>query len=104
MTALVLHDAVATIVRELRAAWATGRRVALSLDGFGGRIEGHVERVAASDASVVVAGETLPLERVLALHRPSRLGDSTAAAGERFDARGRAPRAPQHETLWNGRP
>lgn len=66
---------------ELRAAWATGRRVAVSVDGHG-RVEGHVSHVAATDAFAVVRGTLVPLGLVLAVHHPSRLGDSTARAGQ----------------------
>lgn len=77
-TALVLPDAAKAW--ELRAAWATGKRVALSLDESCDRqrVEGHVTRVAGSGAFVVVRGLHIPVERVLAVHSPSRLGDSTA--------------------------
>jgi hypothetical protein len=70
---------------ELRAAWATGRRVAVSLERADmDRVEGHVFSVAATDATVTIAGVVVPLDRVLAVHRPSRLGDSTVAEGERW--------------------
>ena len=67
------------IAFELRAAWATGRRVALSLDACDlDRVEGCVDRVAATNATVTVAGRLVPMDRILAVHHPSRLGDSTA--------------------------
>jgi hypothetical protein len=64
---------------ELRAAWASGKRVALSIDRDGTveRLEGHVRRVAPSGAFVVVGARHVPLDLVLAIHNPSRLGDST---------------------------
>jgi hypothetical protein len=91
---------ISAITWELRGAWATGRRVALSLERADlARMEGVVSRVAATGAFVVVCGKHVPVERVLAVHHPSRLGDSThcgtagwAGAGHRWH--------PQDETLW----
>jgi len=66
-----------SIAWELRAAWAVGRRVACSLDRCDiPRIEGIVQSVSSTDAFVIVAGMHVPLDRVLAVHHPSRLGDS----------------------------
>ncbi len=85
------------IAYELRAAWASGRRVSVSLERADlARVEGHVFAVSATDATVTVAGLLIPLDRVLAVHLPSRLGDSTAGADERW--RGRARR----ERQWPG--
>lgn len=85
---------VSSIAWELRAAWATGRRVSLSLERADlERIEGHVSRVAATDALVTVAGRAVPLDRVLAVHLPSRLGDSTVR-GQRFHGAGRTVERP----------
>lgn len=97
MTAALVRP-VSAVAWELRSAWATGRRVALSLEPrAGGRLEGHVVRVSATDAYVVVRGLHVPLCDVLAVHLPSRLGDSTARGGEFH----RAPRErPQEEELW----
>lgn len=96
---MALIRPLGAIAWELRGAWATGRRVSLSLEQrAGGRLEGHVHRVAATGAFVVVSGVHVPLDDVLAVHHPSRLGDSTAAA-ERW--RGRARRVvPQREELF----
>jgi hypothetical protein len=80
---------------ELRGAWATGARVALSLDHRcrWRRVEGHVRAVSATGASVTVNGWRVPLEAVLAVHKPSRLGDSTARAGGWFGRRYEPPQA-----------
>jgi|SRR5215212_6689529 len=101
--AVVLYRAAQRMAAELRTAWASGRRVALSIEG-GERVEGHVERIAATAAWVRVAGLHVPLDRVLALHRPSRLGDSTVRRRQRFDHAGRAQLAPQDARLWDGAP
>jgi hypothetical protein len=64
---------------ELRMAWGSGRRVALSLERADmRRLEGHVQAVAATGAFVRVTGRVVPMDRVLAVHWPSLLGDSTA--------------------------
>jgi len=64
---------------ELRTAWASGRRVALSLERCDvDRLEGRVDRVAATNAHCTVRGLLGPMDRILAVHHPSRLGDSTA--------------------------
>lgn len=89
---LALVRPVSAIAWDLRAAWATGRRVSVSLERADmERVEGHVFAVSPTDATVTIAGWLVPLDRVLAVHRPSRLGDSTVAAGEPW--RGRARRA-----------
>lgn len=90
------------MVWELRSAWATGRRVVLTLERADfDRMEGIVTRVAASGSGVVVRGRLVPMDRVLAVHYPSRLGDSThgrRAAGWAGVGRGRW--APQEDGLW----
>jgi len=85
---------------ELRSAWAVGRRVSVTLERADvDRVEGHVQRVAATNATVTIAGLLIPLDRVLAVHHPSRLGDSTVGHGGRW--RGQARRVePQSEALW----
>lgn len=67
---------------ELRAAWAGGRRVSLSLDErcHPRRLEGELQRVAATGAFVVLDGFHVPMDAILAVHNPSRLGDSTIDA------------------------
>lgn len=86
---------------ELRACWATGRRVALSLSADVSRVEGHVTRVSATDASVHVGDVLVPADRILAVHRPSRLGDSTAGHVDEWAGRPRAPRrAIGQSELW----
>ena len=85
---------VAAVAWELRGAWATGRRVALTIDADVTRVEGIVGEVAATDAYCKVDGVHVPLGRVMAVHRPSRLGDSTADAGEWS---GPVPEAAQHD-------
>lgn len=67
-----------SIFWELRGAWATGRRVSLTLERGDERIEGQVHRVAATDAFVEVAGKHVPGDTILAVHSPSLLGDSDA--------------------------
>lgn len=66
---------------ELRGCWATGRRVTLLLDADVRRAEGHVTKVAATDAFVCLGDLLVPAERILAVHLPSRLGDSTYVEG-----------------------
>lgn len=86
---------------ELRTAWASGRRVALSLERCCvDRVEGHVQRIAATGAFVTIASVQYPLERVLAVHSPSRLGDTDYEedSGKRWHRRGRR-REPQRERL-----
>jgi hypothetical protein len=80
---------LASIVWELRAAWAVGRRVALTIDGDRARddetrAEGFVTTVAATGAYCKVSGLLVPLDRVLAVHHPSRLGDTDYLEGERW--------------------
>lgn len=96
MTALV--RSVRSVAWECRTAWAAGWRVALSLDErcTPRRVEGHVRAVSPTDASVDVAGLSIPLDAVLAVHRPSRLGDSTWRGGA-WAARRYEP--PQREEL-----
>jgi hypothetical protein len=82
---------LSAVAWELRTAWATGRRVALSLERCDvDRLEGTVQRVAATGATVKVAGLVVPLDRVLAVHWPSRLGDSTQRGESADPARPRA--------------
>lgn len=87
---------LSSTVWELRGAWALGRRISVSIDTADeSRLEGLVRSVAPTGAYVVVNGRHVPLERVLAVHRPSRLGDSTAGVGDRFD--GRVPKHARHD-------
>lgn len=96
---MTLVRPVSAVAWELRSAWATGRRVALSLERSDmARLEGHVSRVAATDASAIVAGRMVPLDRVLAVHLPSRLGDSTVRGGG-FHRAGRDLERPGQMTL-----
>jgi hypothetical protein len=87
---------------DLRSAWATGLRVSVSTDLFDHeRIEGTVSAVAATDAHARIAGLQIPLDRVLAVHRPSRLGDSSFdPKQERWRGRTRTYE-PQKERLWS---
>jgi hypothetical protein len=64
---------------ELRGAWAARKRVSLSLDErcTPRRLEGKVQRVATTGAFAVVEGFHVPMDAILAVHNPSRLGDST---------------------------
>lgn len=70
---------------ELRSAWATGRRVALSIDGDETRAEGFVTTVAATGAYCKVGGLHVPLERVLAVHRPVPFGGYQLPGGRGVD-------------------
>ena len=100
MMGTALIRPIRSVFWELRTAWATGRRVSLSLDPRCDRhrIEGHVKRVSATDAFVYVGNEHIPGELILAVHNPSRLGDSTVGDRERWH--GRALRwQPQVEEL-----
>lgn len=66
---------------DLRAAWGTGRRVSLTIDSDDcRRLEGYVMAVASSGAYVAIARRHVPVERIVAVHLPSRLGDSTSRA------------------------
>ena len=67
---------VRSIAWDLRASWASGRRVSLTIEADERRVEGFVTQVAATAAYARVAGLHVPLDRVLAVHYPSRLGDS----------------------------
>src|SRR3954452_24896915 len=89
---------LSAIFWDLRGAWATGRRVALSLDADVSRAEGHVVRVSATDASVYIGDLLIPADRILAVHLPSRLGDSTVSPGEQWGGTARRPRAPAGQT------
>lgn len=81
MTGAALVRPLSAIFWDLRGAWATGRRVALTLDADVPRAEGHVTKVSASDAHVFVGDLLVPADRILAVHWPSRLGDSTFTNG-----------------------
>lgn len=86
----VLYDLLGRLGWELRAAWANGRRVALTLERCDvPRAEGVVTSVSATNAFVVVGGVHVPLDRALAIHWASRLGD-----GSRSGCRG-VGRTPQ---------
>jgi hypothetical protein len=96
VTSMALVRPLGAIAWELRSAWALGRRISVTIaHADEDRLEGTVRAVSASDAYAVVAGRHVPLERVLAVHRPSRLGDSTAGVKDRFD--GRVPRRARHD-------
>lgn len=109
MTNFVLYRAADAAAWELRSAWASGRRVAVSVEeGAGriGRVEGHVGRVAPTGAFVVIAGSHVPLERVLAVHFPPAWGgDSTWSGRGSFRGEPRRVVAPVGQlTLWDGSP
>jgi hypothetical protein len=81
VTGIALVRPVSAKAWDLRAAWGAGWRVSVLTDIPGcGRLEGIVTRVAATDAYAQIAGRLVPLDRVLSVHSPSRLGDSTAGA------------------------
>ena len=83
MPGVALVRPLRAVAWELRAAWASGRRVSVSLERADvARLEGVVRSVSATDAFAVIAGVKVPLEPVLAVHLPSRLGDSTFRTGE----------------------
>ena len=84
---------------DLRAAWGAGWRVTARTDIEGSeRLEGIVTRVAATGAYARIAGHAVPLDRVLSVHNPSRLGDSRA--GKRWGGTARQ-RLPQEEQLFH---
>ena len=72
-----------------------GLRVSLTIEGDVLRVEGLVEHVSPTAATATVSGLLVPLERVLAVYRPSRLGDSTHAEGEPW--RGKLPEAARRD-------
>lgn len=65
-----------------------------------GRVEGRVSAVSPTDASATIAGWLVPLDRILAVHAPSRLGDSTVGGGERWHGRARRVARPGQGELW----
>jgi hypothetical protein len=71
------------MLRELRTAWAAGRRIALSLSHrAGGRVEGHIRSVSPTGASVNVNGRLIPMADVLGVHRPLQyIGEDTTWRG-----------------------
>lgn len=93
MTGRALIRYVGSIATDLRRAWASGQRVSLTIEGEYDRIEGWVKHVSATDAFVVISARNLdkrsnwhvPLHRVLAVHNPSRLGDSTVLSTEQWN-------------------
>lgn len=101
MTGTALERPIAATAWELRSAWATGRRVSITLDQRANtpRLEGHISAVAATDAYIVIDRCHVPLDAVLAVHRPSRLGDSSIADGQRWAGPRRAVVA-QREALF----
>jgi hypothetical protein len=105
VTNFVLYRSADVLAWELRAAWASGKRVALSLERPDGvkRLEGHVRRVAPSGAFVVVGATHVPMDVVLAVHNPSRLGDSTISArGQWWGAPHRITQREGQLPLWEG--
>jgi hypothetical protein len=83
---------------ELRTAWATRRRVAVSLERADlERVEGYVFAVAATGVSATIAGIVIPLDRILAVHHPSLLGDATGRGGSYDGPARREPMAGQAE-------
>lgn len=95
-SSVALVRPVRAVAYELRYAWARGLRVSLTIDGDDERVEGHVRSVSPTDAFVVVGDVHVPLGRVLAVHRPSRLGDTTFDE-ERETWRGRVPGAARRD-------
>jgi hypothetical protein len=83
-----LVRAVRSTATELRSALATGRRVSLTIQGDTRRVEGLVQTVSPTDAFAIVSGVHVPLSRVLGVHLPSRLGDSTVRPTETFHGAG----------------
>jgi hypothetical protein len=67
---------LSAVTWELRTSWASGRRVALTLEGCDmPRLEGIVTAVASSGAFARVRGLHVPTDNILAIHWPSILGD-----------------------------
>lgn len=100
MSTLALTRPLRATAWELRSAWAVGRRVAVSIERADmDRVEGHVFSVAATDATVTIAGVVIPLDRILAVHLPSRLGDSTVGEDERWRGRRRRVELPGQDEL-----
>lgn len=97
--ALTLIRAPESIRWELRRAWASGKRVALTVEGAE-RVEGHVDHVAASGLFAIIEGIHVPTDSILAVHTPSLLGDSTWQW--RLAAWWAKPKRwePQRERLW----
>lgn len=96
---MALVRPVSSVAWELRGAWASGRRVSVTLERADlERVEGVVHAVAATDAHATIAGRLVPLDRILAVHLPSRLGDSTVR-GAAFHGPARLV-SPQSEMLW----
>lgn len=94
MASKALVRLTSSIFWELRRAWASGRRVAITLTDRCDRerVEGHVVAVSATDAYVRVKTfkdrpREIPGEDILAVHNPSRLGDSTVAGTESWTGR-----------------
>lgn len=85
---------LSAVTWELRRAWATGRRVALSLEGCDvDRLEGVVMHVSGTGVIARVRGLLVPTDRILAVHWPSVVGDGerTPSGGPLPDGQGRAP-------------
>lgn len=99
MTAALVRP-IPSMMWELRTAWASGRRVALSLDPRCDRprVEGHVRSVSPTDGWVKIGAAHFPADAILAVHLPSRLGDSTARRGPWHGIARRV--VPQAEALW----
>jgi hypothetical protein len=76
----------ATIAWELRGHWAAHRRVALTLSDrcIQKRIEGHVDRIATTDAFVVVDGWHVPLQDVLAVYKTAKATRVPQDAGHKL--------------------
>jgi hypothetical protein len=98
LTSTALVRPRAAIFWDLRGAWASGRRVALSLDADVPRAEGFVTKVSATDSNVHVGDLLVPADRILAVHLPSRLGDSTVRAGDPWAGTPRRVRPLQGQT------
>lgn len=82
-----LVRSVRAIADELRSAWASGRRVSLTIAGDETRVEGHVLHISSTDGATIIAGLLVPLDRVLAVYWPTRLGDSDFIEGRRWCGR-----------------
>lgn len=86
-----------SVAWELRTCWAQGLRISLRVLGDVERVEGHVRTVSPTDAFVVVGDLHVPLDRVLAVYRPSRLGDSDFDDRGRERWRGQVPRGARRD-------
>jgi len=102
MTGYDLVRPLPAIFWDLRGCWASGRRVSMTLDADTRRVEGHVTKVSATDSFVYVGDVLVPGTAILAVHLPSRLGDSTVQPREQWAGRRRRPEQPGSQLEMEG--